>query len=183
MGQALADEQQLKERWLEDLPDGRKKQACFSRSREEYAQRFDDALHTYQGGPHWLARLDVAQVVRDSLVYVGANWCTLLANCVMSNHVHAMLGIGNWPASIGAEAEDLELDKKVTPTEFPLTRALGSIKKYTARRANRILGRTGAFWQEETFDHLIRNGQELKRAAWYMLLNPVKAGICHDCED
>jgi len=117
------------------------------------------------------------------LVYAGANWCTLLANCIMSNHVHAILGIGDWPVSIGAEAEDFELDKKVTPTEFPLTSALGSIKKYTARRANRILGRSGAFWQEETFDHLIRNGEELKRAAWYTLLNPVKAGMCHDWED
>jgi putative transposase len=181
--QSLFDEQRLKERWLQGLPDGRKKQACFSRSREEYAQRFDNAIHTYHGGPHWLARVDIAQLVKDSLVYAGAKWCSLLAYCIMSNHVHAMIGIGDWPVSIGAEGEGLELDKKHIPKEFPLTNALGSIKKYTARRANRILGRSGAFWQEETFDHLIRNGEELERAAWYTLMNPVKAGLCHGWED
>jgi REP element-mobilizing transposase RayT len=73
----------------------------------------------------------------------------------MSNHVHILI----WP-------------KVVLPT---ITK---SIKGFTARKANIILDRTGKrFWQDESFDHLVRNEDEFYRIKKYIEHNPVKAGL------
>src|SRR5580700_4323026 len=46
------------------------------------------------------------------------------------------------------------------------------------RSANLILGRTGeAFWQDESFDHRVRDEAELDRIADYVEYNPVSAGL------
>ena len=48
----------------------------------------------------------------------------------------------------------------------------------TARQANLILGRTGeAFWQDESFDHRVRDEAELDRLVHYVEHNPVSAGL------
>jgi hypothetical protein len=43
--------------------------------------------------------------------------------------------------------------------------------------ANEILGRSGAFWQREYYDRLIRDGNELGRAVRYVVNNPERAGL------
>jgi putative DNA methylase len=43
--------------------------------------------------------------------------------------------------------------------------------------ANRVLGRTGSFWQREYFDRLIRDENELERAVEYVVNNPAHAGL------
>jgi putative transposase len=59
----------------------------------------------------------------------------------MPNHVHVLL----------------------TPA-VSLSKALGSLKAATAKRANLLLQRTGqAFWQDESYDHLVRSGDEFRR--------------------
>ena len=51
-------------------------------------------------------------------------------------------------------------------------------KGSTARPANLILGRTGeAFWQDESFDHCVRDEAELDRLVRYVEYNPVSAGL------
>ena len=52
-----------------------------------------------------------------------------------------------------------------------------SWKSFTAKEANRLLGRTGQFWQPEPYDHLIRNENDFKRQVEYVLNNPVRAGL------
>ena len=52
-----------------------------------------------------------------------------------------------------------------------------SLKSYTANRANEVLGRSGQFWQHESYDHWVRDTDELCRIAEYISLNPVKAGL------
>ncbi len=59
----------------------------------------------------------------------------------------------------------------------PLHRTLQQFKSYTAVQANRLLGRTGAFWHRESYDHALRDGGEQGRAIRYTLNNPVKAGL------
>jgi REP element-mobilizing transposase RayT len=51
------------------------------------------------------------------------------------------------------------------------------LKGRTSRVANRILGRAGAFWQDESFDHWIRSAQELQYFIEYVESNPLKAGL------
>lgn len=58
-----------------------------------------------------------------------------------------------------------------------LVETLQRIKGYTALQANKLLGRTGQFWQRETYDHIVRSGEEMQRIIAYVLNNPVKAGL------
>ena len=73
----------------------------------------------------------------------------------MPNHVHVLL---------------------LPKTSLPVN--LRWLKGSTARQANLILGRTGeAFWQDESFDHCVRDEAELDRLVRYVEYNPVSAGL------
>jgi hypothetical protein len=59
-----------------------------------------------------------------------------------------------------------------------------AIPPITARQANTLLARTGhPFWQYETYNHLIRNSDELNRVIRYIEGNPVRAGLTTRIED
>ena len=80
---------------------------------------------------------------------------------VMPNHVHLL----------------------VTP-RVVATKWLGPLKGFTAHEANRILCRQGKpFWQDESYDHLVRSGEEYERIRKYIEINPVKAGLVGAAED
>jgi REP element-mobilizing transposase RayT len=104
----------------------------------------------------WLRQGDVARLVVNALLRHGGERCVLGPWCVMPNHVHAIL--------------------RSTPA-WDLARVLHSWKSYTASAANHLLGRHGAFWQREYYDHLVRDMHELERLARYVLENPDGAGL------
>jgi putative DNA methylase len=65
----------------------------------------------------------------------------------------------------------------VTP-QVLATRWLGPLKGYIAHEANRMLGRSGKpFWQDESYDHLVRSDAEFERIRGYIESNLVKAGL------
>lgn len=53
----------------------------------------------------------------------------------------------------------------------------------TAALCNRYLGRNGAFWQHESYDHIVRSEREYERILAYIVNNPVRAGIVKDWRD
>ena len=55
--------------------------------------------------------------------------------------------------------------------------------QHTALECNRRLGREGAFWQHESYDHWIRDAEEMERILLYVDGNPVKAGLVESPED
>ena len=57
----------------------------------------------------------------------------------------------------------------------PLVKLINGWKGRSSREANKLLGRRGAFWQEDYYDTLIRDDVQLKRAIRYTEQNPVKA--------
>jgi REP element-mobilizing transposase RayT len=59
----------------------------------------------------------------------------------------------------------------------PLSEILQSLKGYTARKANLLLGRQGVFWQHESYDHVVRDSEEFARVVKYVLENPRRAGL------
>jgi putative DNA methylase len=99
----------------------------------------------------------IAQVVRDALLHFAGERYYLLAWCIMPNHVHVVF------APIGEH----------TPSDI-----LHSWKSFTSKQANKLLGRTGTFWERESFDHLVRSGADLERFIDYVEHNPVSAGLC-----
>jgi REP element-mobilizing transposase RayT len=108
-------------------------------------------------GPVWLRDASVAQAVAHALLHGGSDrhFYQLRAWVIMPNHVHVLLR-----------------PKTALPV---ITRWL---KGSTARQANLILGRTGqTFWQDESFDHRVRDEEELTQIARYVEYNPVSAGL------
>jgi hypothetical protein len=54
---------------------------------------------------------------------------------------------------------------------------LGPLKKFTANQAKKAPElRDGAFWQNESYDRLVRSEEEFRRVRRYIEWNPVKAG-------
>lgn len=68
-------------------------------------------------------------------------------------------------------------------SDYIVTKILQDLKKFTAVKCNKLLNRSGAFWQHESYDHVVRDEKELRRIVEYVLNNPVKAGLCEKWED
>ncbi len=113
-------------------------------------------------GSCWLKHEDVAKMVRDGLFYHAGKKYELIAWVIMPNHVHILV----------RPLPDVELDE-----------IMHSIKSYTAHEANKILERSGQFWQPESFDRYIRNQKHFLSVIRYIENNPVKAGLCLRPED
>jgi REP element-mobilizing transposase RayT len=92
-----------------------------------------------------------------------------LAFCIMPNHLHLVFAL------VGRVADPTKAGRDNVPS-YIVTNIFSSLKKYTALRANRLLHRRGSFWQDESYDHVIRD-DELERVVWYVLSNPEKAGL------
>ena len=65
--------------------------------------------------------------------------------------------------------------------EVPLPKLIKSLKTITAKRANQMLGLKGQpFWQEEYYDHLVKDRSQFNTIRIYIEQNPAKAGLVHD---
>ena len=138
---------------------------------------YDRALHADRRVRH-LADPRVADLVAGSLRHLDGDRYVLLAFCVMPNHVHAV-----FVPRVEDEEPAPPTDGVEAPTTGPLTRITHSLKSFTAHAANRLLGRTGPFWQRECYDHWVRDDAELTRVIRYVLNNPVAAGLVTDPSD
>jgi hypothetical protein len=59
-----------------------------------------------------------------------------------------------------------------------------SLKGITARRANAMLALTGSpFWQEESYDRLVRHMPEFEKIRNYIEENPVRSGLAGEARD
>jgi REP element-mobilizing transposase RayT len=124
---------------------------------------FDRLLETARTGPLYLAHPEIAGMVSAHLKEQAQNGRVydLHAFVVMPNHVHAL----------------------ISPV-MPLPAIMKLVKGGTARRANQILNTPGqTFWQEEFFDHCVRNGAEFQRIRNYIEYNPVRAGLAASLEE
>jgi putative transposase len=64
-----------------------------------------------------------------------------------------------------------------------LSAILHSLKSYTANEANKLAGRSGQFWQPESFDRWVRDANHFANVIAYIENNPVKAHLCEKPED
>ena len=123
--------------------------------------QWDAALDAAQSGPFWLRDPRIAHLVSQSLHYRDGRIYGLDAFCIMPNHVHLVYT----PLA------------KADGVYYAMSAIMHSIKLYTARRANLLLGREGVFWHDENYDHIVRDEAEWRRIVTYVLNNPVKAGL------
>ncbi len=108
-------------------------------------------------GDAFLRDSGVANLVQNALLRFEGIKYLLFAWVVMPNHIHSLM----------ARFE-----------EFEFSDILHSLKSYTAHEANKLLHRTGQFWQEDYFDRYMRNQDHFDKTVKYIENNPVKAGLC-----
>ena len=117
----------------------------------------DRVLDRSASGPKWLEVQAIADLIAGT-IQIGEHeryFYELAAWVVMPNHVHLLI-----------------LPKVPVPV------ILRWLKGSTARKANLLLGRTGKrFWQDESYDHWVRNSREFERIIRYIEENPVTAGL------
>ena len=104
----------------------------------------------------------VAEITEKSLLFYDAKKYDLTAWVVMPNHIHFL----------ATPMEKIELEE-----------IAHSLKSYTAHEANKLLNRSGQFWQHEPFDRYIRNRKHFVNVIRYIENNPVKAGLCAEAKD
>jgi putative DNA methylase len=122
----------------------------------------DRLLDEARSGPTFLRLDQIAELVQFSIQYgVKLDQYELHSWVIMPNHVHLLL----------------------TP-RVSVSKLLNSLKAVTAKRANLLLKRTGKpFWQDESYDHLVRDSDEFRSVRWYIENNPVTAGLAGTPEE
>ncbi len=75
---------------------------------------------------------------------------------VMPNHVHVLL------QPLGG----VSLEEIMKP-----------VKGISARNINLLLGRSGSLWMQESFSHIVRSLEQLKKFQCYIQMNPEKARL------
>jgi type I restriction enzyme R subunit len=139
-----------------------------------------DNLIDFEPAVRHLGKPAVASEVTDSLRHFAGERYDLLAFVVMPSHFHWVFHPrASWVQSCIEEARQAGKPAPRTPRE----RIMQSAKGYSARVCNRLLGLSGQFWQDESYDHVVRNDDELFRIIEYVENNPVKAGLVSRRED
>ena len=123
----------------------------------------DRLLDEARSGPFYLRQPAIADMIMEAIHYNAdiLGHYALHAFVVMPNHVHLLAS-----------------------PNVPLPKLTRSLKGITAKRANAMLCLTGIpFWQEESFDHLVRNDREFEKIWNYIEENPVRAGLVREASD
>ncbi len=125
------------------------------RLRDLHSEQVEKYLDAGHGACH-LKDARAAAIMRDALRHFDGQRYDLIAWCVMPNHVHVVV--------------------RPRPGE-ELAKITHSWKSFTSNGINKALGRKGTLWQPDSFDHLIRDADDLERSVQYVLDNPRAAGL------
>ncbi len=98
----------------------------------------------------------IAALSETALLHYHGRRFRMLAWVVMSNHVHALIEVG----------------------ATPLSKIVQNWKSLVAVEANKLLGRSGRFWQPDYWDTYMRDSAQTAKAIRYIENNPVKAKLC-----
>ena len=144
----------IRERLLEEA-EARKRTADEQDIQQWLHKQVDKALDDDYGSC-FMRNPRVASIVAGAIQHFDGSRYELLTWCVMPNHIHVVTTLA------GGERIDS---------------VIHSWKSFSSKAANKVLNRVGPFWQEDYFDHTIRNSRELRNTVEYVMNNPAKAGL------
>ncbi|MDL1983313.1 MAG: transposase [Deltaproteobacteria bacterium] len=134
-----------KEAWIADHSEPHNE-----KTKREFYKKFPERLQQWldQGhGECLLKQQDLKDIVERAMLHFDDVRYDLDAFVIMPNHVHVL----------------------VTPKRgHALSAILHSWKSFTANEINKRTARTGAFWQKESFDHIVRNPAQLEKIRQYI---------------
>ncbi|MEI8205688.1 MAG: cobalamin-dependent protein, partial [Kiritimatiellales bacterium] len=126
--------------------------------KEQFNKLFSEQVNSWLdegAGACILRNPEISKIVADTLTHFDSERYELDEWVVMPNHVNVL----------------------VTPLSgFDLKDILHSWKSFSAHAINEITGQKGAVWKHESYDHIVRNQEELLRIRKYIRDNPAKAG-------
>ena len=128
-------------------------------AQREFHNTLSDEFLTHLDKGHGecvLRRPELAKIVANSLWHFDGQRYQLGEFVVMPNHVHLLVAL------LG----DTDIEAQCY-----------SWKKFAATQINRVLGEKGRFWQEESFDHLVRSPEQFDCLRRYIAENGPKAGL------
>jgi len=105
-------------------------------------------------GPVWLADPGIAQMVRDRIMRLADILYDLAVWVIPAYQVY-----------------------RIILPKIPSREIMPKLKGARAYTANQVLGRTGPFWYDESYDHWIRSEARFNRVIRSVGRNPVKAGL------
>jgi REP element-mobilizing transposase RayT len=191
-----------KEAWLQVNPE-----PWSLDKQREHQSRFGERVQEWLDagyGSCALSQPDVRQQVQACLLRFDGDELRLHAAVIMPTHVHALIepltkrvtGISAHgldsnaqtgmsvplsPGVTGIPAGALDFNPQTAMSvSSSLTQILRGIKGASARAANQLLGRTGTFWMDESYDRIVRNDAEYRAFVGYINDNPKKAGLTAD---
>ncbi|AFH48909.1 Hypothetical protein IALB_1198 [Ignavibacterium album JCM 16511] len=126
-------------------------------------KKYDALIDSGEYGEKYLNNVKCAEIVKSTLHYPDGKDYKLICYCIMPNHFHFVIGL--------------------LPKNKGISKIMQSIKRISARDCNKVLNRSGAFWQDESFDRWVRDDKELYFVIRYVLLNPMSAGLVDNWYD
>jgi putative transposase len=150
----LADWRDEREQWLQLHP-----HPLPSDLEMEYHKLFSTRIDRWMDEGHGsclLAQPDHAEMVAASIHHDDDKKYLLHSRVIMPNHVHVLMSLA--------------------PGES-LSRIVAGWKRFSATRINKARGTSGAFWQKDYFDRLLRDWQHFSNVARYIRRNPQRAKL------
>ena len=117
---------------------------------------------------------DVGVAVREAWVGLRGRFSTLALDefIVMPNHVHGVLGFvgaGFTPPGVGTEmVSGAKQDRRTS-----LSDVICAFKSFSTRMA-RLKGHAGVLWQRGYYEHIVRDGEDLRNVQRYIFENPLR---------
>ena len=153
--------QSILRRWKEEIETWREfhPEPWDAVTKYEYQKRFQDDREQWLDRGHGecvLKKPNMAAIVVDTLRHFDRDRYVLDAFVVMPNHVHVLVQLAK---------------------DQVLADVLHSWKSFAAKAINRLLGKAGQLWQEESYDRIVRDWDELVRYRDYIVRNPEKSKL------
>ncbi len=126
-------------------------------------RKYDAILDSGEFGINYLKEKRIAEICKGTIHYPDGKEYKLICYCVMPNHIHIVFKL-------------LENNKGIS-------KIMQAVKGISAKEVNKILNRKGVFWQDESYDRLVRDEIELYFIIKYVLLNSVEAGLVNNWKD
>ena len=123
-------------------------------TKEEYENKVGSVIDKWIDagyGECILKNKEARNIVEMSIMHFNGIRYDIHAFVIMPNHVHVLL----------------------TPrVNYPIQDIVGNWKRFSAHEINKILGRQGAVWERESFDHMVRDEDSYKKRFNYIINNP-----------
>jgi len=103
---------------------------------------------------------------------------------IMPNHLHAILTLVTAGFAHSGSVNMNKMPAARPTAHFSLCDVIGAFKSLSTIHVNRLMNSKGSpLWQRSYFEHVIRNGEDLKNTQRYILENPLRWSLDEENPD